>query len=112
MLQLPLEKGVGSAGIAFSTQKYLEVAFFIRLMQVWKKLGADRQKQLLSDPWIFANWLDSNDESEARQFRHMLLYLLYPDSYERISSRRHKVALAGHFESYTGVEQQLSVDSS
>ncbi|MEP6935153.1 MAG: hypothetical protein ABI988_14655, partial [Nitrospirota bacterium] len=39
--------------------------------------------------------------------RHMLLYLLFPDFYERISSRRHKVALAGHFESYTGVEQQL-----
>ena len=44
----------------------------------------------MTDPWNFAEWLDAQEYSQGRQFRHAFLYLLFPDAFEAIMSQGHK----------------------
>jgi 5-methylcytosine-specific restriction enzyme B len=85
-----LDFGIGSSGVAYNNKRPAELTFLIALMQGWKAEGPARQSNLLSDAWVFGNWVDSLPKTGERQFRHMLLYLLFPDTYERISSTGNK----------------------
>src|SRR5690606_33828287 len=55
-----------------------------------KKLPEDRQAVVESDPWLFEERVDSIDEADSRQLRHMLLHLLVPDHFEPIARGNHK----------------------
>ena len=85
-----LDHGIGSSGTAFNNKRPWELTFLIQLMQRWKAEGAPRQAALLADPWGFGNWVDGLPATGKRQFRHMMLYLLFPNTYERISSTGNK----------------------
>ncbi len=76
--------GVGSAGTGFNTNRWREVVFFIRLMLSFKQFTDSERRSLLEDGWKFAEWLESIPECDTRQFRHMILFLLFPDDFERI----------------------------
>ncbi|MHC4143592.1 MAG: AAA family ATPase [Planctomycetota bacterium] len=76
--------GFGSAGTAFNIQRWREFMFFIRFMQAFNELSVKNKKQLLSNGWSLAEWMTGLPEADARQLRHMLLYMLFPDSFERI----------------------------
>jgi len=76
--------GVGSAGTSYNTNRWREVVFFIRLMIAFKKLADSEKEELLKNGWGFADWLENIPECEARQLRHMVLFLLFPDDFERI----------------------------
>jgi MoxR-like ATPase len=90
-----LDYGIGSTGTAYNNKRPWELTFLIQLMQRWKIEGAPRQAALLSDPWGFGNWVDSLPATGRRQFRHIALYLLFPDSFERISSTGNKEKIVG-----------------
>lgn len=112
-----LDFGIGSAGIGFNNRRPLELAFLINFAQRWKNLESLRQVTLLQSPWEFGNWVDSAPKERASQFRHMLLYLLFPDFYERICSRGHKLNIIAAFSnllnSFTpgpGDSEALTVD--
>ena len=92
-----LDYGIGAAGAGYNTRQPSELHFLITLMQRWKAEGDQHQATLLSDPWSFGNWLDTVPKTGERQFRHMLLYLVFPDTYERISSRGHKRDIVSAF---------------
>ncbi|MFZ5573024.1 MAG: AAA family ATPase [Thermodesulfobacteriota bacterium] len=76
--------GVGSAGTGYNTNRWRELSFFIRVMIAIKKLSKSELSKLLGDGWLFAQWMQEIPECDARQFRHMLLFMLFPDSFERI----------------------------
>ena len=76
--------GVGSAGTSFGVHRWRELAFFVRVLRDFKALSQDEQEALLGDGWKFAEWLGRYPESKVRQLRHMLLYLLFPETFERI----------------------------
>lgn len=76
--------GVGSAGTSFNTNRWRELVYFIRLMMAFKKLSQVEKEDLLQDGWKFAGWLGKIPEGQTRQLRHMLLFLLFPDDFERI----------------------------
>ena len=78
--------GVGSAGTAFNTNRWRELVFFIRLMISFKKFSLTEREALLNNGWKFSDWLATIPEGETRQLRHMLLFLLFPDNFERIFS--------------------------
>jgi 5-methylcytosine-specific restriction protein B len=82
--------GVGSGGQGYNTRRPLEIAFLIDLAIAWKKLPQEGQVSMAEDPWRFQELVDSIEDAEARQLRHMLLYLLFPDHFERIASGNHK----------------------
>lgn len=76
--------GVGSAGTSYNTNRWRELVFFIRTVIAFKNLTAQERDKLLSDGWGFAQWIEQVPECDARQLRHMILFLLFPDEFERI----------------------------
>lgn len=82
--------GIGSGGQGYNTRRPSEIAFLINLAIAWKKQPVDRQTVVSADPWLFQEFVDSIEGAESRQLRHMLLYLLFPEHFERIASSNHK----------------------
>lgn len=85
-------RGIGSAGTAFNTHRWREVVFFVRLLQQFRAESQNRQQSMVSDGWKMAEWMENVPEVDARQLRHMILYLLFPDTFDRIfgrTERRH-----------------------
>lgn len=82
--------GIGSGGQGYNTRRPFEIAFLIDLAIAWKKLPPDRQAVVAADPWLFQEFVDSIEDAESKQLRHMLLHMLFPDHFERIASGNHK----------------------
>jgi 5-methylcytosine-specific restriction protein B len=82
--------GIGSGGQGYNTRRPFEIAFLIDFVIAWKKLPQERQALLAADPWLFQELIDSIEDAESKQLRHMLLHLLFPDDFERIASGNHK----------------------
>ncbi len=85
-----LAKGVVNPGQAYNTYRWRECRFFITTMLSWFSHPSEDRQVLLTDPWGFAEWLDAQEYSQGRQFRHAFLYLLFPDKFEPIMSQPHK----------------------
>ncbi|MCA6063786.1 McrB family protein [Thalassolituus marinus] len=77
--------GAGSTGTGFNTLRWRELVFLIELIKAFKTLGPETQSQTLESPWSFADWLESIPDAGARQFRHIICFLLFPDSFEHTS---------------------------
>ena len=99
-LEKALERGIGTTGKAYNTYRWEELLFFIQTIQKWLQLSSSERDSFLSDPWKFAGWLDEQKGAESRQLRHILLYLLFPDHFEPISS----IGLKQDIVSYSLVE--------
>ena len=89
--------GIGSAGTAFNTHRWREVVFFIAFMRAFRELTPEKRNSLLTDGWAFSEWMESVPESDNRQLRHMILYLLFPDQFDRIFGRSHRRKLVRAF---------------
>ena len=89
-------RGVGSAGTAFNTHRWRELVFCIRFLLAFRALDDQQARGLLEDGWKFAEWIESVEDADKRQLRHMILYLLFPNSFDRIfgASDRRKLLLA------------------
>lgn len=88
--------GIGSGGPGFNNHRWRELSFCITAMLAFKSLPAADQKRIGSDAWSFDEWLQTVKDADSRQLRHMLLYLMFPDTFERIFSGgdRRRIALA------------------
>jgi 5-methylcytosine-specific restriction enzyme B len=93
--------GIGSAGPGFSNRRPRELTFCINFLLAFRKLDMNRQASLASQPWEFAEWLQKVPDAQARQFRHMILYLLFPDDFERVFSAGDRKSIAEHFAGLT-----------
>lgn len=85
-----LDHGIGSGGMGFNNYRPHELALLIKFTKSWKELSNEDRVRLLGAPWEFAEWFDTVPDATKRQLRHMLLHLLFPDTFERISSRSDK----------------------
>lgn len=112
----PLENGVANPGVGYHTHRWREFCFFTLAMIDWLSLNPTVQTDHLADPWRFGEWLDNRPTVKGRLFRHALLFLLFPDSYERILSSAHKKDIVRKFNEKwkDGVEidyfSQLAID--
>ena len=97
-----LDKGMVNPGMAYLNHQWREFRFIITIMLDWGSRSANEQESLLSDPWGFAEWVDGQEEGRRRQFRHALLFLLFPDEFESIVSLRHKKDIVKTFRDETG----------
>jgi 5-methylcytosine-specific restriction protein B len=75
--------GIGSAGQSFSYNRWRELIFFVKFMLAFKRLDPIKRDRLLNDGWTFGEWLRGIPEEGTRQLRHMILFLLFPDQFER-----------------------------
>ena len=85
-----LELGIGTTGQSYNTRRWKELVFFVEIFQKWLQLSSSERDSFLSRPWGFADWLDNQEGAGNRQFRHILLYLLFPGQFEPICSTRIK----------------------
>lgn len=94
--------GLGSAGTAFNTHRPREFSYLLQLLAQLKDLGVDERRGVLNDPWEFSRFLTRVPADGTRQFSHIVEHLLFPDTFERISSgadkRRVIVGLGGDAE--------------
>lgn len=77
-------EGVGSAGMGYNNHRWRELAFGIRFGIAIKQLPESERRRVLSEGWGFAEWVAGIQGAEVRQLRHMLLFILFPDTFERI----------------------------
>ncbi|MXZ54787.1 MAG: AAA domain-containing protein [Gammaproteobacteria bacterium] len=85
-----LEAGTVIPGTYYLAQQWFEFEFIVVLMCNWTELSANEQATLLEDPWRFARWVQSQPNGSSRLFRHVLLYLLFPESFIPCMSQNHK----------------------
>lgn len=102
-------RGVAGGGTAYNNLRWKELVYFICLLKEYFDLTVEDRKILLADDTKFAKWLEKIDENEHRQFRHILLFLLFPDSYDRVfaGSERRKIVLE-----FTGKDKKFFRDYS
>ncbi len=91
-------EGTAHAGTAYNTHRWRELAFLIQIAEAFKAESQERRRQLLSEPWGFAEWLAAVPRDGYRQFRHILRWMLFPDTYERISTSIDKRAIVEHYD--------------
>lgn len=78
--------GIGHPGQSFIARRQSEWMFFVRFMIAFKKLSEQQRVEYLVDGWEFAKWLENIPKCENRALRHMILFLLFPENFERIFS--------------------------
>lgn len=86
LLEDEILSGVGSAGTGFNTFRAREFAYLTNLLKVLLVLSPAEREMRLNNGYAFAEWLSAIPENASRQFRHMLMFLLFPDEFERIFS--------------------------
>jgi 5-methylcytosine-specific restriction protein B len=106
-LEASFAEGVGSTGMAFNNLRWAELIFFTTWLLALKTQTISERERLLSDPWTFGNWLDKTDGADRRQFRHIVLFLLFPDYFETSSSKNQKNQMLSAFKEVLGVGSSL-----
>lgn len=96
--------GIGSAGTAYNTFRWRELVYVISFYTAWLDLPSTDKERLLSDSSAMADWLQQIPENEQRQFRHMLMYLLFPDNNERVFGAKDRMKIAKAFTGKPGKE--------
>ncbi|ARV17031.1 5-methylcytosine-specific restriction enzyme B [Curvibacter sp. AEP1-3] len=87
-------RGIGNGGPGYNNHRWRELVFCINTLLNFKRLPVLERQELVADSWKFARWLETVPDSSARQFRHMILYLLFPDDFERIWGKGDRRAVA------------------
>jgi 5-methylcytosine-specific restriction protein B len=103
LLQDVVLEGVGSAGPGFNQNQWRELAYCISVVRAFRRVPVEEGRRLLDDGWAFAEWLGKTPDSDNRQFRHMLLFLLHPDHFERIFGQRDRREV---LVAYSGLERR------
>ena len=102
-------RGIGSAGTAFNTHRWREVVFFVNFLKTFRAEERREQDALVKDAWKMASWMEKVPDAENRQLRHMFLYLLFPDEFERIFGRSNRLKL---IRAFTGMTRAQVVEMS
>lgn len=77
--------GIGSAGTAYNAQRWRELSFAIDIFRELRSRDPVVQREILTDPWRFLEWLENQPGAGRRQLLHILPHLIFPDVFERIS---------------------------
>lgn len=98
LVEAALGEGIGNPGPGFNRRRDLQVQYLLDFVIRWKGLNADERRAKLGDPWELRDFADDAGEGVAlREMRHILLHLLRPDEFERISSGTHKQQIVDAF---------------
>lgn len=112
-----LKKGLGTTGTFFNTSKYFEVSFLFWLVDYLKSQPLEKRKKLLKDANDLKSVTDDVRQQVGKrvQMQHIILHLLLPKKFERISSWGHKNRIVKTYsnlikdDSITDVDKKLSI---
>lgn len=95
-----MEEGIGNPGPGYNMRRDLQVVYLLDFAIRWKALTAQEQPMILDDPWALRDFADDvGEDVSIREMRHILLHLLRPEEFERISSGTHKQQIVDAFSS-------------
>lgn len=89
--------GIGSAGTAYNTHRWRELAFLVEVVRALRALPEAEQRAISTNGERFVAWLERQPGAVSRQLLNILPHLLFPDVFERISSRDDKIRILEHF---------------
>ena len=90
------DSGIGDPGLVYNTGRPNELTYLARFAIAISELPEAERPNVLHDHLRTRKVLDDLAEGHREEFgrppqlRHILLYLLFPDDYERIASEGHK----------------------
>jgi 5-methylcytosine-specific restriction protein B len=102
LVDLAFAEGIGGAGQGYNTRRPYEIAFLIEMARSWKRLSEVERSTASGDPWKFMEFVDSVEDVDGKQGRHIVLHILFPDTFERIASREQKRRIVRAFSSLLG----------
>lgn len=87
-----MDEGIANPGVGYNINRDQQLGYLIDFGLRFKAVGDDdKRRELLDDPWKLRDFADAVSEGIAiREMRNVVLHLLRPDEFERISSRTHK----------------------
>ena len=85
----------GAGGKLSTIHRWRELDYSIRFIDAL--LASTEKRELLSDSEKLADWMEAIDGNDKRQFRHILLYILFPDKFERVFSNQHRQLIIKQF---------------
>jgi 5-methylcytosine-specific restriction protein B len=97
------DDGIGDPGLAFNTNRPNELTYLARFALAISELSEMERTSLLQDHVGTRGLLDRLADEHREEFgrppqlRHILLYILFPDEYERIASEGHKARICEAF---------------
>ena len=97
-----LGQGIIHPGQSYLRHQWQEFRLIVVMMLDWWSRSAGERESLLGDPWRFAEWVDGQEGGSRRQFRHALLFLLFPDAFEPIMTLSRKRDIVKAFREETG----------
>lgn len=98
LVETALGEGIGNPGSGYNIRRDIQVSYLLDLTIRWKALNAEEQRAKLEDPWTLREFADdASEDVSVREMRHILLHLLRPEEFERISSGTHKQQIVDAF---------------
>lgn len=94
-----MNEGIGNPGPGYNLTRDRQLGYLIDFCLRFKALDDPQQQQdLLQDSWRMRDFADAASAGiPVREMRHILLHLLFPDYFERTSSRNHKRIITDAF---------------
>ena len=98
---------------SFNQHRPFHLAWLNEFLIHWHSLSADIRVDLLKDPWRFAQKVREVefDRGAYQPMREAWLYLIFPDSFENISSRRDKKSIREAFKNQLPNEPTDNIDA-
>lgn len=96
-----MDEGIGNPGVGYNIHRDRQIGYLIDFSLRFKAIGGtDERRAILADPWRLRDFADdASEDIQVREMRHVLLHLLRPDEFERMSSQTHKQNIVRAFES-------------
>ena len=88
------DKGIGHPGQYFLLRPDAQIGFVLDFARRLKEHDVDERIAILDDPWALRDFADAGPEEGTSGMRHIVLHLLQPEVFERISSGEHKHGIA------------------
>jgi 5-methylcytosine-specific restriction protein B len=107
-----LAEGIAHPGQYYLLRMDLQTGFVADFVRRLKEEPELERQEILGDPWRLRDFMDAADDGASLAMRHVLLHLLYPDTFERIASGAHKRSIASTFaglveDGETDLDEQL-----
>ncbi|CAI1942150.1 HNH endonuclease signature motif containing protein [Serratia fonticola] len=90
--------GFANTGVSYNTNRWREMSYLIEIVRDIFLMTQSEREKILSNGWELAIWIEKNPNSRHRQFRHIILFLLFPDFFERIASGIHRLKIVSAFD--------------
>lgn len=92
-----LSAGVASGGIDYNTRRPFHLTFLIDFARAWKSSSNEDRRRMLEDPWAFRDFVLGLPFHLASSMRNVILHLVHPDSFERITWQEAKGRICDTF---------------